>query len=317
MNVSTPERPRIAVLVPCFNENLTVGAVVRDFLRAVPSATVYVYDNNSTDNTGGIAKDAGAVVRTETRQGKGFVVQRMFADIEADIYVLVDGDDTYEAAAAPRLIDRLLSERLDFVNGARKASEVRAYRPGHRLGNKLLTGLVQRLFGKQFDDMLSGYKVLSRRFVKSFPTTSRGFEIETELMIHALRLSMPSIEVSTIYKERPEGSQSKLRTYHDGLNILLFIVRLLKDERPLMFFGAIGGLTVLVSFFLAAPIVLEFVETGLVPRLPTAVLCASLVVIGIFSIFAGLILDMVSKTRKEVKRLAYLSIPLFSSEPHV
>lgn len=300
---------RVAVLLPCYNEALTIGKVVADFRAALPSATVYVYDNNSKDGTAEIALAAGAVVRRETLQGKGNVVRRMFADVEADVYVLADGDDTYDASAASSLIALLLNEELDFVNAARISDVAEAYRPGHRLGNYVLTRLVRVVFGGQFKDMLSGYKVLSRRFVKSFPAMSTGFETETELAVHALELRMPSKEVATQYKERPEGSVSKLRTYHDGIRILRLIARLVKDERPLRFFGGVGLISILMGIGLGIPVISYFLETGLVPRLPTAVLSTGFVVLGFLSFFSGLILDMVTRTRQEMKRLSYLSIP--------
>jgi len=299
----------VAVLIPCYNEEITVGSVVQRFKRALPQATIYVYDNNSSDSTVEVARKHGAIVRSETRQGKGNVIRRMFADIEADVYVMVDGDDTYEAEIAPELVARLLNEQLDFVNGGRRETAKDAYRRGHRFGNWLLSGIVQRIFGRQFGDMLSGYKVFSRRFVKSFPAMSRGFETETELAIHALELRMPCAEVMTSYKERPEGSVSKLNTYRDGWRILMLIAKLIKDERPLAFFGTIGLSAVLVALGLGVPIIGEWLETGLVPRLPTAILSSALVMLGVLSIFAGLILDLITKTRAEMKRLAYLAIP--------
>jgi glycosyltransferase involved in cell wall biosynthesis len=299
---------RIAVLVPCYNEELTIGSVVGEFRAALPQATIYVYDNNSRDRTAEVAKEAGAIVRSERRQGKGNVVRRMFADIDADVYVLVDGDDTYEAAAAPRLVAELVDNSLDFVNGARVSTATAAYRPGHRFGNYALTELVRIIFGRQFTDMLSGYKVLSARFVKSFPAMSSGFETETELAVHALELRMPCGEVQTAYRERPEGSISKLNTYRDGFRILKLIARLVKDERPLQFFGLAGLAVALIGIVLGAPVVATYLETGLVPRLPTAVLSIGLVILGVLSFFAGLILDMVTRTRQEMKRLVYLSI---------
>ena len=299
---------RLAVLVPCYNEELTIGAVVREFRAALPQAAVYVYDNNSSDRTIEAARAAGAVVRSERRQGKGNVVRRMFADIDADVYVLVDGDDTYEAEAAPRLVAELVDNGLDFVNGARDSADAAAYRRGHRFGNYVLTKLVRVIFGRQFRDMLSGYKVLSARFVKSFPAMASGFETETELAVHALELRMPCGEVKTVYKERPEGSLSKLNTFRDGFRILKLIARLVKDERPLQFFGLAGLFLVLVAIALGAPVVATYLETGLVPRLPTAVLSIGLVILGVLSFFAGLILDMVTRTRQEMKRLVYLSI---------
>jgi glycosyltransferase involved in cell wall biosynthesis len=285
--------------------------VVADFRAALPEATVYVYDNNSRDNTIEVARKAGAVVRKESRQGKGNVVRRMFADIEADVYVLVDGDDTYDAAASRMLVDQLIEERLDFINAMRVSTAKDAYRAGHRFGNWLLTGLVRQIFGRQFNDMLSGYKFLSRRFVKSFPAMSSGFETETELAVHALELRMPCTEVATAYRERPPGSVSKLRTYSDGAHIMMLIARLVKDERPLRFFGLLGLLAVVVAVVLSIPLLVTYLETGLVPRVPTAILSVALVIVGVLSIFAGLILDMTTKTRREMKRLNYLSLPTF------
>src|SRR5216684_549125 len=301
----------VAVLIPCYNEEITIGKVVADFRVALPAATVYVYDNNSADNTIDVAQKAGAVVRKESRQGKGNVVRRMFADIEADVYVLVDGDDTYDAAASAELVNRLVDERLDFINAMRVSTATDAYRTGHRFGNWLLTGLVRQVFGRQFNDMLSGYKFLSRRFVKSFPAMSSGFETETELAVHALELRMPCTEVATAYKERPPGSVSKLRTYSDGAHIMMLIARLVKDERPLRFFGLLGLLAVVVAVVLSIPLLVTYLETGLVPRVPTAILSVALVIVGVLSIFAGLILDMTTKTRREMKRLNYLSLPTF------
>jgi glycosyltransferase involved in cell wall biosynthesis len=301
----------VAVLVPCYNEEITIGKVVADFRTVLPGATIYVYDNNSRDNTIDVAQRAGAIVRKELRQGKGNVVRRMFADIEADVYVLVDGDDTYDASASELLVKRLVEERLDFINAMRVSTAKDAYRAGHRFGNWLLTGLVRLIFGRQFNDMLSGYKILSRRFVKSFPAMSSGFETETELAVHALELRMPSTEVATVYKERPPGSVSKLRTYSDGAQIMLLIARLMKDERPLHFFGLSGLSLIVVAILLSIPLLITYLETGLVPRFPTAILSAALVIVGVLSIFAGLILDMTTKTRREMKRLIYLSLPTF------
>ena len=302
-------RPSIAVLVPCYNEEITIGKVVADFQTALPEATVYVYDNNSSDQTISVARAAGAVVRKEPRQGKGNVVRRMFADIEADIYVLVDGDDTYDAAAARQLVNCLIEDQLDFINALRLSTVKEAYRAGHRFGNWLLTGLVRMFFGRQFNDMLSGYKILSRRFVKSFPAMSIGFETETELAVHALELRMPSTEIATVYKERPPGSVSKLRTYSDGVQIMMLIARLVKDERPLLFFGLVGLALILLGVVLSIPLLITYLETGLVPRIPTAILSVGLVLVGVLSNFAGLVLDMTTKTRREMKRLIYLSLP--------
>ncbi|MEO1595793.1 MAG: glycosyltransferase family 2 protein [Pseudomonadota bacterium] len=299
----------IAVLVPCYNEAATIGKVVADFRTALPHATIYVYDNNSSDDTREIASAAGAVVRTETRQGKGHVVRRMFADVEADVYVLVDGDDTYDAPAAPKLVDRLVDEGLDMVTGTRAASSQAAYRTGHRFGNRLLTGLVAFSFGSEVSDMLSGYRVLSRRFVKSFPLLSGGFEIETEMTVHALELGMPQAEVTTDYKERPEGSESKLNTYGDGLKILVTIVRMLKEERPLAFFGSMFALLAAVAILLAIPIVITFINTGEVPRFPTAILATGMMLLAFLSLACGLILATVTRGRQELKRLRYLQIP--------
>ncbi|NHN85052.1 glycosyltransferase [Acetobacter musti] len=299
--------PRIAVLVPCHNEEAAIGIVVRDFLTALPQARVYVYDNNSTDNTVSVARAAGAIVRQEQLQGKGNVVRRMFADIEADLYVLVDGDATYEAAAAPALIGLAQREKLDMVNAARVTDRVAAYRPGHQLGNRVLTGLVTAIFGKRLSDMLSGYRVFSRRFVKSFPAMSSGFETETELTVHALELGMPVAELPTQYVERPAGSVSKLRTYHDGFRILWTIVVLVKQEKPLMFFSILSGLFGLLGLILGFPVIVEYLRTAKVPRLPTAVLATGLMMLAALSMSCGLILDSVALGRLELKRLAYLS----------
>lgn len=315
-DVSTiPGGARVAVLVPCYNEEAAIGSVVRDFQTALPSATIYVYDNNSTDRTIEIARRGGAVVRTEPLQGKGNVVRRMFADVDADVYVLVDGDDTYDAASAPALIGRLLDDHLDMVNAARVTDIQAAYRPGHRFGNILLTSMVARVFGNRIGDMLSGYRVFSRRFVKSFPALSSGFEIETELTIHALELAMPMAEVATPYKERPEGSVSKLRTFRDGFRILRTIVRLIEAERPLFFFTVLFCLLSITSCILIWPVVATFLETGLVPRLPTAVLAAAIMLLAFLSLTCGLILETVTRGRKEMKRMRYLEIPLLPSQP--
>jgi glycosyltransferase involved in cell wall biosynthesis len=300
------KQTRVAVLVPCFNEERTVAQVVEDFRRVLPSAAVYVYDNNSRDRTSEVALDAGAIVRSEPLQGKGNVIRRMFADIDADIYVLVDGDATYSADSAVEMIRRLVDEQLDMVVGRRVDTEAEAYRRGHRFGNATLTGFVAYLFGKRFTDILSGYRALSRRFVKSFPAVSKGFEIETELTVHALELRMPISEVKTAYRSRPDGSHSKLSTYRDGLSILWLIIQLYKNERPFQFFGLIALLLATTSIGLAAPIVLEWVRTGLVPRLPTAVLATGIMILAFFSLTAGLILDTVTRGRQELKRLHYL-----------
>jgi glycosyltransferase involved in cell wall biosynthesis len=300
---------RVAVLVPCYNEQEAIGRVVGDFRTALPEATVYVYDNNSTDATRERAAAAGAVVRGEPLQGKGNVVRRMFADVEADAYVLVDGDDTYDAASAPVLVERLLDEQLDMVVGCRVSEIEAAYRAGHRLGNRVLTGVVAGVFGNRFSDILSGYRVFSRRFVKSFPALTREFEIETELTVHALELNMPIAEIRTPYRARPPGSASKLRTYRDGIRILTAILVLFKEERPLVFFGILGLILALVGLGLGAPIVAEYLETGLVPRFPTAILATGVMILAFLSFSSGLILETVTRGRKELKRLAYLAIP--------
>ncbi len=299
----------IAVLVPCFNEAAAIGKVVADFRAALPNAKVYVYDNNSTDNTVEVATAAGAEVRHEDRRGKGNVVRRMFTDIEADIYVMVDGDDTYDASRAPELVAKLVDNNLDMVVGRRVETHDAAYRAGHRLGNAVLTGLVRWLFGARIVDMLSGYRVFSRRFVKSFPSFSREFEIETELTVHAMQMRMPVAEVETNYKERPPGSVSKLRTFRDGWRILLTITNLMRNERPLLFFSLIGFLIAVVAVILGIPVFVEFLDTHLVRRFPTAILCTGLIVISVLCIATGLILDLVSHVRREAKRLSYLSYP--------
>ena len=305
--------PRVAVLVPCYNEEATIADVVRDFSAALPGATVHVYDNNSNDRTVERARAAGAVVQHEPLQGKGNVVRRMFADIEADVYLLVDGDGTYDPKIAPELVRRLWSEHLDMVNAARVTDIAAAYRRGHRFGNRLLTSLVGSIFGSRINDMLSGYRVFSRRFVKSFPALSSGFETETELTVHALELRMPIAEVKSAYKDRPEGSVSKLRTYHDGFRALRMIVRLVKEERPLALFGSISLALFLASLAMIAPVLLFFLETGLVPRLPTALLATGTMVLASLSLVWGVILDTVTNGRREMKRLSYLAIPAAGS----
>lgn len=297
------------MIVPCYNEEVAIPKVVADFRRALPDATVYVYDNRSTDRTAEVARAAGAVVRRELRPGKGNVVRRMFQDIEADVYVMVDGDDTYDASLAPALVQRLLDDRLDMVVGRRVETHQDAYRGGHRLGNWALTGLVKQLFGSQLDDMLSGYRAFSRRFVKSFPSSSREFEIETELTVHAMQMRMACAEVETPYKERPSGSVSKLRTFRDGWRILLTILNLLRNERPLIFFATIALLLWILAGVLSIPLFTVYFETGKVPRFPTAILCSGIAVVGVISLATGLMLDLVAHVRREVKRLAYLSYP--------
>lgn len=302
-------KPRIAVLIPCYNEEVAIPRVVAAFRAALPQATIHVYDNNSRDRTREVAAEAGALVRTEALQGKGHVVRRMFADIEADVYVLVDGDDTYEAAAAPDMVAMLLDNRLDMVTGVRVTDAAAAYRPGHRFGNRVLTGMVRRIFGDRISDMLSGYRVFSRRFVKSFPALAGGFETETEFTVHALELNMPVGEVRTPYRERPPGSVSKLNTWRDGFRILLAISLLVRRERPLPFFAAAGVALLALALALAAPVIGTYLATGLVPRLPTAVLAAALALLAFLAMACGLILDTVTRGRQEAKRIAYLAIP--------
>ena len=304
-------QPRVAVLIPCYNEAVAIPHVVAGFRAALPDARVFAYDNNSTDDTMAAARAAGALIGRERLQGKGHVVRRMFADIDADIYVLVDGDNTYDAAAAPAMMDLLRRDRLDMVTAIRVTDAARAYRRGHRTGNSLLTGLVAGLFGARVTDMLSGYRVFSRRFVKSFPALTGGFETETELTVHALQLAMPLGELETAYRERPAGSASKLHTIRDGLRILRLILMLVKDERPLPFFSLCAALLFVIGLALGVPLVVEFLRTGLVPRLPTAIVAAALVALSFLSLACGLILDSVGRGRREMKRLAYLAVPGF------
>ncbi|MEP7329451.1 MAG: glycosyltransferase family 2 protein [Betaproteobacteria bacterium] len=299
---------RIAVLVPCYNEALTVAKVVAQFRAALPDCIVYVYDNRSTDGTGDIARGAGAVVRREERPGKGGVMRRMFAEIDADIYVVTDGDATYDAERAPEMVERLQRDDLDVVTGIRDhENRDAAYRSGHQFGNQAFNWLLGVLFGERPTDMFSGYRAMSRRFVKSFPAEARGFEIETELTVHALDLRVPVAEVRTRYFERPEGSASKLSTYRDGLRILATMAKLFRDIRPLPFFGTVAVLLALVGLMLGAEVVVEYMRTRLVPRLPTAVLATGLMLLASLSIACGLILDSVARGRREAKRLAYLA----------
>jgi glycosyltransferase involved in cell wall biosynthesis len=306
----TVDRPRIVVLIPCRNEEIAISKVVAAFKRALPDAIVYVYDNNSTDHTILEARAAGAVVRREWLQGKGHVVRRMFADVDADVYFLVDGDDTYDAAVAPGMMKILLDNQLDMVSGARYGAGCDANRIGHRTGNLVLSALVSWAFGGTVTDLLSGYRVFSRRFVKSFPALSSGFEIETEFTVHALNLNMPVQEVRAHYRHRAAGSSSKLNTLTDGVRILRAILALVQHERPLQVFSLAALCLFLVGTGLGIPVVMAFLNTGLVPRLPTALLSTALVLLANLSIACGLILDAVSRARKENKRLAYLSIPL-------
>jgi glycosyltransferase involved in cell wall biosynthesis len=315
MQQSIPHEPQrhgavgqtVAVLIPCHNEAAAIASVVREFRTYLPAAAIYVYDNASSDDTAQVASSAGAFVHSEPLVGKGNVVRRMFGDVEADIYLMVDGDGTYDAACAPKLIEYLLANGLDMVNCARVPAEAEAYRPGHQVGNRLLTALVAKVFGNRLSDMLSGYRVMSRRFVKSFPALSTGFEIETELTVHALELRVPIGELSAPYFNRPAGSASKLRTVGDGIRILRVIVHLVKEERPLQFFGIIFAALALTSLGLGVPVVSSFIETGLVNRLPTAVLATGLMILAFLSLVCGLVLDTVTRGRRELKRLLYLA----------
>ena len=301
--------PRIAVILPCYNEAGAIVQTVQDFRRALPAADIYVFDNNSTDGSYELAANAGAIVRRVAQQGKGHVVRRMFADVEADIYVMADGDATYEAAAAPRLVAAMLEDNLDMVVGARRSEVEEAYRRGHRFGNWALTSLLKQLFGRSFTDILTGYRVFSRRFVKSFPVLSAGFEIETEISVHALELAMPVSEIMTVYGARPEGSASKLSTYRDGWRILRTIFTLYRIEKPILFFGIIATLLAAAGIILATPLIITYIETGLVPRFPTAILVTGLMILATLSGMCGLILDTVVRGRREVRRLAYLTFP--------
>jgi len=300
---------RIAVLVPCCNEAATVAAVVSGFRMALPAAEVYVYDNNSSDGTADRAREAGATVRPEGRQGKGHVVRRMLADLDADIYVMVDGDDTYDPASSPAMIAKMLSEKLDLVNGRRIETHADSYRFGHRWGNQFLSGLVSRLFDSRFDDVLSGYKVFSRRFAKSFPVLSTGFEIETEIAVHALSLGVPTAEMDTPYRSRQAGSASKLSTFRDGIRILGTIAILYKEEKPLAFFAGVATVLAAVSVGLALPVIIEFMNTGLVPRQPTALLATGVMLSALLSFACGVILESVKRGQREIKRLFYLQTP--------
>jgi glycosyltransferase involved in cell wall biosynthesis len=299
----------IAVLIPCFNEETTIAGVVRHFMNVMPEATIYVYDNNSTDNTVLEAEHAGAIIRKEPLQGKGNVVRRMFADVEADVYVLTDGDETYDVASAPRLVSALIRNKLDMVAAFRVTTEATAYRPAHQFGNRFLSGLVAWLFGNRFKDILTGYRVFSRRFVKSFPALSWGFEIETELTVHALELRMPSEEIDTPYQPRPANSESKLNTWRDGARIFLTIMLLLKEVRPMFFFTTISCVLATASVVLAWPLLTTYIETGLVPRFPTAILSTGLMSIAFLILICGIILDSVTRGRREIKRISYLNIP--------
>jgi glycosyltransferase involved in cell wall biosynthesis len=298
----------IAVMLPCFNEETTIAGVIKHFREIMPEATIYVYDNNSTDRTIQQAEQAGAVIRREVLQGKGNVVRRMFADIEADVYVLSDGDETYDVASAPKMVSTLIRNKLDMVAASRVSTETTAYRPAHQFGNRFLSGLVAWLFGDRFKDILTGYRVFSRRFVKSFPALSWGFEIETELTVHALELRMPSEELETPYHPRPAGSESKLNTWRDGTRIFMTILLLLKEVRPMFFFTSISLVLATASVLLAWPLLTTYIETGLVPRFPTAILSTGLMSIAFITMICGIILDSVTRGRRELKRMSYLNI---------
>ncbi|WP_240650018.1 glycosyltransferase family 2 protein [Variovorax atrisoli] len=302
---------RVAVVIPCYNEALAIEQVVQGFRAALPEADIHVFDNNSSDDTAGVARAAGATVTHVALRGKGNVVRRMFADVDADVYVMADGDATYDAGAAPRLIERLVRDNLDMVVGSRvdDGQDAHTYRAGHRFGNRMLTGAVAQLFGGGLTDMLSGYRVFSRRYAKSFPALSRGFETETELTVHALELRMPYAEEATAYSTRPEGSVSKLSTYRDGWRILKTICKLFVSERPLQFFSIIGALLALMSIVLIVPVVMTYVHTGLVPRLPTAVLATGAMLAAMLSFVCGVIMQAITLGRREAKRLSYLAIP--------
>jgi glycosyltransferase involved in cell wall biosynthesis len=300
---------RIAVVLPCYNEAVAIPRTIEAFLIALPTAQIYVCDNRSTDGTADVARAHGAIVCTELLQGKGHAVRRLFADIEADVYIMADGDATYDASAAPTMVKQLIDNQLDMVVGVRESELQEAYRPGHRLGNAVLTGILAQIFGRSFTDILSGYRVFSRRFVKTFPVLSAGFEIETEISVHALELRMPVGETVTAYAARPEGSSSKLSTYRDGWRILMTILTLFRLERPIQFFGALGAAFSILALILAAPLLVTYLQTGLVPRQPTAILVIGLIIIAVLSFFTGVILDTVVRGRREMRRLAYLSVP--------
>jgi glycosyltransferase involved in cell wall biosynthesis len=298
----------IAVLIPCYNEEATIKKVVNDFQLGIPSALVYVYNNASTDGTVEIATKAGAIVRTEPNKGKGNVMRRMFSDIEADIYIIVDGDDTYEASKCLEMVNKLIDSNLDMVIASRKTENSEGeYRWGHVFGNRMLTRSVSLIFGHGFTDMLSGYRVMSHRFVKSFPIASKGFEIETEITIHALQIGASCAEIETLYDSRPEGSESKLNTFKDGFKILWMILILFKEGKPFQFFGLLSLFFFIISVVLSISIFSTYIETGMVPKIPTAVLSTGLMILSFFSLIAGVILDSLSRSRLEVKRANYLS----------
>lgn len=300
------DAPRIAVTIPCYNEAITIAKVIEDFRTALPTADIYIFDNNSSDNTAQVAREAGAIVRTETRQGKGHVVRRIFADVEADIYIMADGDDTYDASLAPTLVELMQKNHVDMVVGTRAGVTQDAGREGHAFGNRIFNTLYNKMFGDQFTDIFSGYRVFSRRFVKSFPAVSAGFEIETEMSVHCSQLGIPTLERPTPYGVRPEDSHSKLRTFRDGFRILGMFAMLAKETRPAAFFGAIGLGMALLAMLISVPLVFTYFETGLVPRVPTAILSTGLVIIGSITAVCGLILDSLARARLEAKRAVFL-----------
>jgi hypothetical protein len=300
--------PRVAVVLPCHNEAASIARVVGEFKAALPEARVIVFDNASSDETAVIAREAGAEVFFEPRPGKGNVVRRMFADIDADIYVMADGDGTYDAASAPRLVAAVAESNVDMVVGARAEIFDEAHRRGHAIGNLVFNRLYTALFGAGFADIFSGYRAFSRRFVKSFPALSSGFEIETELSVHASQLRLPTAEIFLPYGKRQEGSPSKLRTIRDGARILRTFALLLKETRPALFFGSLAGATMLAAVVLAAPILATYAETGLVPRLPTVILCTGLALCAALMGVCGLILDSLARARVEQKRILYLAM---------
>ncbi|MDL2322107.1 glycosyltransferase [Desulfosarcina sp. OttesenSCG-928-B08] len=312
--MKTDKKPDIVVILPCYNEELCIESVVMDFRNVLPDARIFVYDNNSTDETAEVARTAGAIVKKEPLQGKGNVIRRMFSDIEADVYVMADGDGTYDASAAPALIKKLVDEDLDMVVGSRYETEKKSYRPGHRFGNFFLTTLVKKIFGYGFEDILSGYRVMSRRYVKTFPVISSGFEIETEMSVHALQMQIPVAEVKTPYGARPEASPSKLNTYRDGFRILFTIIGLMASERPRLLFGIIGSIFTFLGIVLAIPLLATWLNTGLVPRFPTAILCTGLMIFAVLSFVYGWLIHVVRRGRIETKRLAYLHYRTVASE---
>ena len=299
----------IAVLIPCLNEEPAVEAVVRDFHRALPSATIYVYDNGSTDRTREVARDAGAIVRIEPQRGKGNVVRRMLADVDADLYVIVDGDGTYDAATAPEMIERLVENNLDMVVATRTDAPGETFRKGHKAANEGFATLIQTLFGHRLIDLFSGYRVLTRRFVKSFPGYSSGFEVETELAIHALSMKIPMEEIPAPFGHRAPGSESKLSTFGDGMRVLRVVFYFLKEVRPFLFFVTVAGILAVLSLIIAYPVFVTYAETGLVPRFPTAILASAIMLLAFLSFACGLILDSVAAGRWETKRRAYLAEP--------